>query len=90
MLSGIRGCSILNFVSACICVCPLFSYIGYNWINLLQGGGAWEVRVKGSFTPRSDNGKINSSPITIFAPITKLQRGRSHSIPVLGMYKHYL
>ena len=92
VLSRIEDYSILSFVSTCmIYLCPLFSYTGFGWTILLQGGiSEWEVRVKGNFTPRSDNGKINSSPITVFVPITKLQRGRSHSIPVLGMYEHYL
>ena len=67
---------------------PLFSFGGGNWISLLPPGGTlWEIRVKGNFTPRSDNGRINSSPVTVFAPVTKLQRGRTHNITVPGMYE---
>ncbi len=38
-----------------------------------EGGGSWAVVVKGQLTPRSDNGLINSSPVSATTPIVRLQ-----------------
>ena len=43
-----------------------------------------EVRVKGSLSPRTDNGKINSSPITAELPVFRLQLGATHTISIPG------
>ncbi len=52
-----------------------YSFIGGSWINLNEGGRGWEVVVKGQLTPRSDNGFINSSPVSATTPIVRLQYG---------------
>ena len=59
-------------------------YTGNAWIGLVYGGGRWEIRVKGNLAPRSDNGRINSSPVTTSTPIVRLQSGCMHTyrIPV--------
>ena len=66
------------------------SYSGCCWIALVQGGGGWEVRVKGNLASRADNGRINSSPITAEFPVFRLQHGATHTISIPGkvVYLH--
>lgn len=54
------------------------------WISsLIQGAdGSWSVETEVNLRRRSDNGKINSSPISATSPIIRLQLGCSYSIPV--------
>ena len=49
-----------------------------------SGGSSWEVRVKGNLTQRTDNGLINSSPISTITPIIRLQYGCSQTIVIPG------
>ena len=69
-----------------------FSYASCCWITVVQAGGSadWEVRVKGSLSPRTDNGKINSSPITAEFPVFRLRQGAIHTISIPGkvVYLH--
>ena len=62
----------------------LFRYTGTAWITLVQGGGNWEIRVKGNLAPRADNGRINSSPITAVFPVVRLHHGATHTITIPG------
>ena len=66
------------------CISWLRRYTGGFWITLVQGGGNWEVRVKGDLSPRADNGRINSSPITAVSPIVILRHGVTHTITIPG------
>ena len=59
-------------------------YKGGNWVTLVQGGGSWEVCVKGDLSPRGDNGRINSSPITAFFSVVTLRHGVTHTITIPG------
>ena len=72
-------------VLRCIACMLYFSlrYTGCGWITLNEGGGSWEVRVKGDLTPRTD-GRINSSPITTIPPVVRLHRGVPHTITIPG------
>ena len=65
-----------------VCKCVLFRYTGNAWISLNNGGGRWEVRVKGILSPRSDNGRINTSPVTAVTPIVRLRQGCTHRISI--------
>ncbi len=58
----------------------LISFTGCCWINLNEGGAGWAVVVKGQLTPRSDNGLINSSPVSATMPIVRLQYGCSNRV----------
>ena len=40
--------------------------------------------MKGQLTPRSDNGQINSSPVSATTPIVRLQRGCTRVINLPG------
>ena len=82
-------------VCVCVCVCvrvawhttDLFHlprFTGNAWISLFQGGGRWEIRVKGDLSPRADNGRINSSPTTAVSPIVRLRHGITHIITLPG------
>ena len=62
----------------------LFRYTGTAWITLVQGGGNWEIRVKGNLAPRPDNGRINSSPTTAVFPVVRLHHGATHTITIPG------
>ena len=59
-------------------------YTGRDWISLVEGGGDWEVRVKGNLTARPDTGIVNSSPISSMSPIVRLLRGCNHTIVIPG------
>ena len=59
-------------------------YASCCWISLRQGGGSWEIRVRMNLAPRSDNGLINSSPITNMPPIVRIQRQCNNRIAVPG------
>ena len=63
-----------------------FRFRGRSWARLVEGGdnSGWEVRVKGGLSPRPDNGRINSSPITAVSPIIKLRQGVTHTITIPG------
>ncbi len=63
----------------------LHRYSGNAWIELVIGGGSWEVRVKGNLTMRQDIGRINTSPITTATPILRLQHGCNHTVTIPGM-----
>jgi len=65
---------------------PSFRFRGRSWARLAEGGdpAGWEVRVKGGLSPRPDNGRINSSPITAVSPVIKLRRGVTHTIIIPG------
>ena len=60
------------------------SYTGCCWITLVQGRGSWEIRVKGDLSPRADNGRINSSPVTAVPPVLTLRHGATHTITIPG------
>ena len=62
----------------------LCRFTGGNWISLVQGGGGWEIRVKGNLAPRADNGRINSSPTTAVPPVLRLRHGATHTITIPG------
>ena len=56
-----------------------------DWISLITDGAAdWELRVRGNFIYREDNGLINSSPVVNIPPLIRIQRGCSHNIKVPG------
>ena len=57
-------------------------YASSDWVHLVVGGGGWEVRVKGNLTRRTDNGRVNTSPVTTFTPIVHLKHGFSHRIAI--------
>ncbi|KAJ8032100.1 Integrin beta-like protein D [Holothuria leucospilota] len=45
-------------------------YAGYAWVYFRNGGGgSWNIRTRVDLNPRSDNGLINSSPVTETSPI---------------------
>ena len=67
-----------------------YSYKSCCWITLVQGGGSWEIRVKGDLTPRPDNGKINTSPTTTMSPVVRLRHGATHNITIPGKELHYM
>ena len=71
---------------ACIynlfCVSTSHRYVDGNWVSLAVGGGLFELRMKGDLTPRPDNGLINSSPMTAFTPIVRVQAGCHFSIRI--------
>ena len=62
------------------------SYSGCCWIYLSHyaGPSSWKVQTAINFAPRSDNGKINSSPVTRSPPIVRFPGGcrQSFRIPV--------
>ena len=78
-----------NVIIVCKLLISCYNYIftrfdGGNWITLVQGGGRWEVRVKGNLTTRPDNGRINISPATAALPVYRLQHGATHTITIPG------
>ena len=85
-------CYFLPFISALVVagsdstfMSNLPRYTGGNWISLVQGGGGWEVRVKGNLSPRTDSGRINSSPTTAVSPVFRLRHGATHTITIPGL-----
>ena len=40
--------------------------------------------MKGSLSPRADNGRINSSPTTAVSPVVTLRHGVTHTITIPG------
>ena len=70
------------------CNVSMYRFTGFNWVELLQGGGRWELRVKGNLAPRADNGRINSSPIAAIPPLVRLRHGTTHTIVIPSMYEH--
>lgn len=62
------------------------SYSGCCWIALSHYGGSssWRVKTTINLSPRSDNGKINSSPVTRSPAIVRFPGGcrQSFRIPV--------
>ena len=64
-------------------------FAGNAWIPLVTGGGSWSVQVNGSFTERSDNGRINSSPRTAITPIVRVQLGCPRNISIPGNIKEF-
>ena len=69
------------------------SYAGTAWGALVEYGynssasapllgGSWEVRHKLDATVRNDTGKINSSPVTLMAPIVQLPAGLKYTINI--------
>lgn len=44
--------------------------------------GSWAITVRGNLARRSDNGKINSSPVTTTTPIVRVQHGCTHTITI--------
>ena len=50
-------------------------YTSCCWISLARYGGTWLVSGEIDLTPRSDNGKINSSPVTRSLAIVRFQEG---------------
>ena len=80
--------------SVCVCVCCHVTrfclihpcrYTGCGWVSLAQKGGSWEVRFTGDFSPRDDNGKINSSPTAAVPPVVHLRHGAKSTIKINGM-----
>ena len=59
-------------------------FTGCCWISLVAGGSRWEIRVKGNLTRRTDNGLINTSPISTMSPVVRLQYGCNHTLQVPG------
>ena len=56
---------------------------GYNSSASVHSlGGSWEVRHKLDATVRNDTGKINSSPVTLMAPIVQLPTGIQYTINI--------
>ena len=55
----------------------IYSYTSCCWISSLSlyGDSSWLVSGEIDLTPRSDNGKINSSPVTRSLAIFRLQEG---------------
>ena len=60
--------------------CP--RYASGDWVLLVEGGGGWEVRVKGNLTRRADNSRVNMSPVTSVTPMVRLRHGCSHRIVI--------
>ena len=62
------------------------SYSGCCWISLSHYAGStdWKVETEINLVPRSDNGKINSSPVTRSPAIVRFPGGcrQSFRIPV--------
>lgn len=55
----------------------IYSYTSCCWISSLSryGDNSWLVSGKIDLTPRPDNGKINSSPVTKSLAIVRFQQG---------------
>lgn len=58
------------------------SYSGCCWISLARGGSSWLVSTSVNLTRRSDNGRINSSPISRSAAYVRFQEGCPHSLRI--------
>ena len=67
-----------------ICI-NIFRFTGNAWASLTQGGGSWEVRVKGDLSIRPDTNSINSSPVTGMLPIVRVQHGCPSTIRIPGL-----
>ena len=76
-------CMLLN-CNSILLSCHSYRYTGSAWPPLVQGGGSWEVRGKGNLSPRTDNGRINSSPTAAVSPVIVLQHGVAHTITIPG------
>ena len=50
----------------------------------MAGSRGWNLQVTFNLQRRSDNGRINSSPVTSTNPIIRLQQGCTHHIRILG------
>lgn len=61
----------------------IYSYTSCCWISLsIYGHGQWLVSTKIDLTPRSDNGKINSSPVTRSPAIVRFQESCNKTIRI--------
>ena len=63
-------------------VLTVISYSGCCWISLARGGSSWLVTTSVNLTRRSDNGRINSSPISRSAAYVRFQEGCPHSLRI--------
>ena len=62
-----------------------FRFASGGWAILTQGGGNWEVRVKGDLSIRPDTNSINSSPVTGMLPTVRVQHGCPSTVRIPGM-----
>ena len=60
-------------------------YADSGFITFIGLTVGWELRVKGNLTRRSDNGLINTSPVSSMLPIIHLQSGCEHIIRIPGI-----
>ena len=61
----------------------LCSYLGCCWISLSRySSGNWLLSTIVNLTRRSDNGKINSSPVSKGAAIVRFQEGCPQSLRI--------
>ena len=81
--------SILLNISSSTCDLSLIFvvYVNYSfssccWISLSRGGSNWLVSTNVNLTRRSDNGRINSSPISRSAAFVRFHEGCPQSIRI--------
>ena len=63
----------------------VFTVISYSdccWISLARGGRSWLISTSVNLTRRSDNGRINSSPISRSPAYVRFQEGCSHFLRI--------
>lgn len=63
-----------------------FRFSSGSWVVTLPSGTAqdWSISLNIDLNVRADTGKINNSPITLFAPDLKLIRGCYNTIEIPG------
>ena len=59
-----------------------YSFSDCCWIALSRGGSGWLVSTSVNLARRSDNGRINSSPISRTAAIVRLREGCPQSLRI--------
>ena len=60
----------------------LIRHSGCCWISLSRYGGGWLVSTSVNLNRRSDNGRVNSSPISRSAAIVRLREGCPQSLRI--------
>ena len=69
--------------SRCLYVCFVNSYSSCCWISLSRyGNGGWLVSTTVNLTRRSDNGQINSSPVSRSPAILRWHEGCPQSLRI--------
>lgn len=62
-----------------------YSFASAAWITLLSGGSSWSIKATVDLSPRTDTGRINTSPTVDIPPLIFLESGCNYKLDLLGI-----